>query len=57
MIQEFILVSVFAGALFYLGRKFYKTFTAKSSCEGCACSTIDVKKIEEQMKVMKPEVK
>jgi hypothetical protein len=57
MIQELIILSLFSGALFYLGRKFYKTFTAKSSCEECACSSIDVKKIEEQMKAMKPAAK
>jgi hypothetical protein len=52
MIQNIIVGLLFASALFYVGRMIYRNFTAKSACDsGCGkCSTIDVDKIEKQLK-------
>ena len=51
MIQEINVILIFVMALAYLGRLVYRNFTAKSGCpKGCgSCSTIDFKKIEQEM--------
>jgi hypothetical protein len=40
VIQTIVIVALFAGAVFYLGRMLFKAFRpAKSGCEGeCKCS-------------------
>jgi hypothetical protein len=52
MIQEVILVIVFAGSVFYVGQLIYKSLQSKSACStGCGkCGALDVQKIEAQMK-------
>jgi len=52
MIQEIILFSIFAVALFYLGRLVYRSFTTKESCpKGCgSCGAVDFNKIQQQIK-------
>lgn len=49
--QGLIIGTLFSGALFYLGRLFYKSFTdKKSACGGaCGCSKIDLEKIERRV--------
>lgn len=51
MIQQLLIAILFSGALFYLGYKMYKTFTAKNSdCGGCGgCSKMDLEKIEKEL--------
>jgi hypothetical protein len=50
--QEIIVILIFIAAAAYLGRLVYRNFTADSGCpKGCgSCSTIDFKKIEQQMR-------
>lgn len=37
-IQEIILITLFAAALFYVGRLIYRSFNAKTSCgTNCKC--------------------
>jgi len=52
MIQQILVVLLFATALFYVGRLIYKNLQAKSACStGCGkCGAVDFKKIEEQLK-------
>lgn len=52
MIQEIIVLIIFAAALFYLGRLAYRSFSQDSSCpKGCgSCAAVDFKKIQEQVK-------
>ena len=51
-VQEIIVVLVFVAAVAYLGRLAYRSFTADSGCpKGCgSCSTVDFKKIEQEMR-------
>ena len=51
-VQEIIVVLIFIAALGYLGRLVYRNFTADAGCpKGCgSCSTIDFKKIEQEMR-------
>jgi hypothetical protein len=50
MIQQLLVVCIFAGALIYLGRLIIKNFTTKSDCAaGCGKCSVDFKKIEEQL--------
>lgn len=57
MIQELILIAIFAGALFYLGRLVYKSFASDKPCpKGCgSCDAVDFKKIQEQIKQKEEE--
>ncbi len=52
MVQQILIVVLFATALFFVGRMIYKSFQAKSGCAtGCAkCSAVDFAKIEQQLK-------
>jgi len=52
MVQQIIIISLFAGAAFYVGRLAYRSFTAKNACEsGCAkCGALDLEKIEKELK-------
>jgi hypothetical protein len=52
MIQEIVVLLIFAGALGYLGRILYKQFQAKTACaSGCSkCGAVDFKKIEAELK-------
>ncbi|MCZ8355125.1 MAG: FeoB-associated Cys-rich membrane protein [Cyclobacteriaceae bacterium] len=52
MIQEVLVIIIFAVAVFYLGRIVWKQFTAKQACAtGCAkCSAVDFAKIESELK-------
>ncbi len=52
MLQEIIVLIIFAAALFYLGRLAYQSFSQDSSCpKGCgSCNAVDFKKIQEQIK-------
>ncbi|WP_299818293.1 FeoB-associated Cys-rich membrane protein [uncultured Pontibacter sp.] len=52
MVQELIILVVFLAAAFYMGRMLYRSFAAKSGCvKGCgtACSSIDFKKIQQEL--------
>jgi hypothetical protein len=46
MIQQIILILIFAGALFYLGRMIFRSFhTKKAHTPGCAkCSAVQAEK-------------
>ena len=50
--QQLIIVLLFGGALFFVGRMIYKAFQAKAGCAtGCAkCSAVDFKQIEEKIR-------
>ncbi|MEO5980249.1 MAG: FeoB-associated Cys-rich membrane protein [Chryseolinea sp.] len=52
MIQQILVVLLFAAALAYLGRLLYKSLYAKSGCAtGCGkCGAVDFDKIEAQIK-------
>jgi hypothetical protein len=52
MVQQIIIVSLFAGAAFYVARLAYRSFTSKNACEsGCAkCGALDLEKIEKELK-------
>jgi hypothetical protein len=52
MIQQGVIVVLFGGALFFVGRLVYRAFHAKTGCStGCAkCSGVDFNKIEQQLK-------
>jgi hypothetical protein len=52
MLQQIIIISLFSGAAFYVGRLAYRAFTAKNACEsGCAkCGALDLEKIEKSLK-------
>ncbi len=52
MLQEIFVILLFIAALVYLGRLVYHNFTSDSGCpKGCgSCSTIDFKKIEQEIK-------
>jgi hypothetical protein len=52
MLQQIIIISLFAGAAFYVGRLAYRSFTAKNACEsGCSkCGALDLEKIERELK-------
>jgi len=51
MIQQILIILIFAAAVVYLGITVYKAFAAKSGCaSGCGkCGVIDFKKIEKQI--------
>jgi FeoB-associated Cys-rich membrane protein len=50
MLQQVIVMLLFAAALAYLGRMIYRTFHAKSCATGCGkCSAVDFDKIEKQI--------
>ena len=55
MVQEIIILLVFIAAALYMGRMLYSSFAAKSGCaKSCvACSTIDFKKIQEDLEKKK----
>ncbi|QCR23966.1 FeoB-associated Cys-rich membrane protein [Pontibacter sp. SGAir0037] len=57
MVQEIIILIIFLAAAFYIGRLLYRSFSLKgSSCsKGCggACSTIDFKKIQQDLEKQK----
>lgn len=57
MIQEIILILIFAAALFYLGRLAYRSFSKDSGCaKGCgSCNAVDFKKIQEQIRQKESE--
>jgi hypothetical protein len=52
MVQQIIVSIIFLGSLGYVGRLIYLSFQAKSGCAtGCGkCGTLDIQKIEEQIK-------
>lgn len=51
MIQQILIILIFAAAVVYLGITVYKAFAAKSGCSsGCGkCGAVDFKKIEKQI--------
>lgn len=57
MLQEIILITIFLGALYYLGRLVYKSFASDKPCpKGCgSCDAVDFKKIQEQIKQKEEE--
>lgn len=57
MIQETILLLIFAAALFYLVRLAYQSFSKDSSCpKGCgSCDAVDFNKIKKQIKEKEKE--
>jgi hypothetical protein len=52
MLQEIIIGFIFLGAIFFVGRMFYKNITAESACTtGCSkCGALDLAKIEAELK-------
>ncbi len=52
MIQEIIIGLTFLGAVFYVGRLFYKNMTSKVACStGCSkCGALDLARIEADIK-------
>ncbi len=50
--QQLFIILLFTAAIAYLARLVYGHFTADRGCtKGCgACSTVDLKKIQEQIK-------
>lgn len=51
MIQQILIILLFSGAAFYLGRLIYRSFQTKNVCEsGCGKCGIDVGKIEKDLK-------
>ncbi len=52
MFQQVIIILLFAGALYFVGRMLYNAFKDKTGCSGgCAkCHAIDFDKIEKQLK-------
>ncbi|MDF9797482.1 hypothetical protein OKW21_002745 [Catalinimonas alkaloidigena] len=57
MLHEIILIAIFLGALYYLGRLVYKSFASDKACpKGCgSCDAVDFKKIQEQIKIKEAE--
>ena len=57
MLQEIIVLIIFAAALFYLGRLAYQSFSKDSACpKGCgSCNAVDFKKIQQQIKQKEEE--
>lgn len=48
--QQVIIILLFIGALFYLGRMIYRSFQSKSCATGCGkCGAVDFDKIEKQL--------
>jgi hypothetical protein len=52
MVQEILLVIIFAGAVLYVAQLVYKSLQSKSACDsGCGkCGAVDFQKIEAQIK-------
>jgi hypothetical protein len=52
MIQQILIITLFAGAAIYLGRLIYRSFQARNACEsGCGkCGAMDLQKIEKELK-------
>jgi hypothetical protein len=52
MIQQILVVLIFAAAVLYIGRLLYKMFTEKTGCaSGCGkCNAVDFSKIESQIR-------
>jgi len=52
MLQVAVIVLLFLGAAFFLGRTVYRSFQAKTACAtGCGkCGAVDFKKIEEKIR-------
>ncbi|TPE45525.1 FeoB-associated Cys-rich membrane protein [Pontibacter mangrovi] len=55
MIQHILILFIFLAAVAYMLRILYQTFTAKSGCaKSCGgCSTIDLKKIQQELEKRK----
>lgn len=55
MLQQFLIIVVFLGALAYLARLLYRNFRSDTACSsGCGkCNTVDFSKIEKQLKARK----
>ena len=50
MLQQVIIILLFAAALAYLGRMVYHSFRAKSCTTGCGkCGAVDFSKIEKEL--------
>jgi hypothetical protein len=51
IIQQLVILLLFAGAVAYLGRMVYRSFQAKHACStGCSkCGAIDFDKIEKEI--------
>jgi hypothetical protein len=51
MIQTLLIVLIFSGAAFYLGRMIYQSFQAKSACSsGCGkCAVADFEKMQKAL--------
>lgn len=52
ILQQFIVFTLIIASSIYLFNRVKKSFTSKNSCENCAggCSTIDINKIEKELK-------
>jgi hypothetical protein len=51
MLQQGLILLLFVGAAFYVGRLAYRSFQAKNACQsGCGkCGALDLKKIEKEL--------
>jgi len=51
MLQGFLVVLVFLGAAFYLGRMVFRSFQSKNECgSGCAkCGAADLEKVKKSL--------
>jgi len=56
MLQQVLIVLLFLGAAFYIGRLAYRSFQAKNACQsGCSkCGALDLEKIEKQLQELPP---
>jgi len=52
MLQQILVLLIFAGALVYVGRLVYKSFQSKTGCDsGCGkCGAVDFAKIEAELR-------
>jgi len=51
MLQQGLILVLFIGAAFYVGRLAYRSFQAKNACQsGCGkCGALDLEKIEKKL--------
>ncbi len=52
MLQQILVLLIFVGAIYYVGRLVYKSFQSKAGCaSGCSkCGAVDFAKIEAELK-------
>jgi hypothetical protein len=55
MLQQVLVLIIFAGSIAYVGRLAYKSFQSKTGCDsGCGkCGAVDFARIEAELKARK----